>query len=381
MNTQTLISKHSTKSWILAHALLVLPQQSPDIEIKNFALIETQDNWQNLELNAELAKIYKKQDLVGIKSPDFKFWNKSGNSTKILGSSGIIESKSGDIQIEGPSKISSEGGLRFNTNVLHYFSKDQMIRTKDELNGFMESSTGSQPTLRFSGTGMDVDLKTQSYTIKSKTSATQRQGTNVFNIRSESSTIFPIQNKAHFFQNATIQSQTLNLSGDSAILILKAGVNGSSAGIDGIEMTARPGKLVNANLADFKITSKGFKAQFLNSGELKQSEAIGTAKAVGKNGIEMSAEILTMIPEKDDSYLVNLEKGVQILLDERIAECEFAVYNTKTGAITLNKFATVTKGKQKLNGEVIKLSTNNSEITVENASGTLDQESTKKKLK
>jgi LPS export ABC transporter protein LptC len=362
----------------MAQALMVLPSQTPDIEIKTFELLETEENWRSLELKSPHAEIFKKQELIGIENPDATIWNKAGNATKLKGSSGIINSQNGNVQVSGSAQIEAQNGMVFSTETIVFENKMKIVSSSDPVTGGSKSLRPTQqPSLEIKGTGLKVDIKTQSYSIESNVTAKQSHQQDFFNIESESASIYPINNKAQFSGKAKVTSKTMQLTGESALLLLDS--ESSETKIKGIEMSSSTkDPSVLAKIEDFVINSKGFQASFSKNGSLVESKATGSVNAVAPSGVKMKAESLTMVPG-NDGFTVNLERGVRITIDDRIATCEEAVYYPSSGNIILKKFASVIRKDQELHGDLIRLSTQNSEVTVEQASGTMSREALKKK--
>lgn len=360
----------------MAQALLVLPSQTPDIEVKTFELLETEQNLKSLELKSPQAAVYKTRDLIGIESPTATVWNKAGNPTLLSGKQGIIDSKSGNVQMVGTTQIEAQNGMIFRTDSMTFLSEAKKISTDNAVEGISKTANAQSPSLRIAGTGLNVDIRTQSYTILSNVQARQAHSQDFFAITSHSASIFPINNKAQFIGQAEVRSKKMQLKGDEALLILASGARETR--VEGIEMSSGQNESnVLAKIEDFVIHSQGFRASFNAKGELLESRAMGSVNAVSPSGVKMAAQSLKLIPGRD-GFVVNLEQGVKITIDDRIATCEEAVYYPNTGNIVLKKFASVIRQDQELNGDVISLSTKNSEVVVEKASGTLNPARKKK---
>ncbi len=361
----------------MAHALMVLPSQTPDIEIKVFELLETEDNWRSLELKSPHAEIYKKRDLVGIDQPVATIWNRAGNTTQVQGDSGIIDSKSGNVQVSGSTQIEAQNGMVFTTESVTFENKQKRIATDTPVVGKSKALPNQKSSLEINGTGLNVDIKTQSYSILSDVKARQAQQSDFFNITSNSASIFPVNNKAQFNGNAQVQSKKMLLKGEVALLIMDS--KSKDTRIQGIEMSSASHEdTVLANIENFVINSRGFQASFSPAGGLIESKAMGSVNAVSPTGVRMSSQTLKLVPGTD-GLIVTLEQGVKITIDDRIATCEEAVYYPANGNIILKKFASVVREDQQLHGDLIRLSTQNSEVIVEKASGTMNREALKKK--
>lgn len=360
----------------MAQALIVLPSQTPDIEIKSFELLETEENWKSLELRSPQAEIFKSQNLVGIESPKAVIWNREGSPTSVSSESGIINSSNGNVQMSGATQIEAPSGMLFETVSITFLNKEKKIFTDNPVKGHSKTVKNQKPSLEIKGSGLEVDVKSQSYSILNNVVASQTHATDFFNITSNTATIYPINNRAQFLGAASVKSKKMLLKGDNATLIMGNGAK--EASIEGIEMSSANGEAnVFAKIDDFVIISKGFKASFNPTGELKDSKATGSVDAVSPSGVKMNAQVLKLVPSPT-GFVVNLEQGVKITIDDRIATCEEAVYYPSSGNIVLKKFASVVRKDQKLHGDLIRLSTNNSEIIIDKASGTLSRDALKK---
>ncbi|HVJ63955.1 MAG TPA: LPS export ABC transporter periplasmic protein LptC [Bdellovibrionota bacterium] len=361
----------------MAQALMVLPSQTPDIEIKTFELLETENNWRSLEIKSPHAEIYKKRDMVGIHAPQATVWNKAGNATLLKGDAGIIDSKSGNVQVNGNTQIEAQNGMIFNTDVIVFANQQKQITTDAPVVGKSRATGNQKPSLEINGTGLNVDIKTQSYSVLSDVRARQTHNQDFFSITSHTASFFPVTNKAQFAGEAQVQSKKMLLKGEIALLLMDP--KSGETKVQGIEMSSNsPDSTVLANIENFVINSRGFQVKFGPNGNLQESKAIGSVNAVSPSGIKMNAQTLRLLPSSD-GFIVNLEQGVRIAIDDRIATCEEAIYYPTSGNIVLRKFASVVREDQQLNGDLIRLSTKNSEVIVEKASGTLNRDAMQKK--
>jgi LPS export ABC transporter protein LptC len=355
------------KGGFLLFTALAAPQGIPNIEIRNLRIIESQDSQKHLELASDLGRVYRDQKLVELDRVLAAIYTSQGPPFQVQGESGLMSSQNNDFQVRDSVVVTSPDGYRILTNNIYYSAAAKSLETDESVN--LETLAGNRSSMTLESQGLRVLTQEHRYELLAQVQAYQQQAGRSFRIRSQQGELQPLKSRALFRGRAQMRSPQMKLEGD----LLEIQMSTSQQRIESIKMSESLGEGVRVVLDGIQIESQGFEAQFLENGELAQSQATDNARAETSDGVKIWAQRLTLVPTPGGQQQLRMQGQVRLDVQGRKAECEEAEMNPLTGDIVLRRFATVEREDQKITGNIIRLSTRNSEIEVEGAEGRLQK--------
>jgi LPS export ABC transporter protein LptC len=354
---------------------LAVPSTRPNIEIQNFHLVESALEQKTIEMWAEKARVYKTEDIMVLDSLTADiFSDETTTPYRAKGNLGVYSNQSLDFKIFGSSELQSPESYTFYTSDLIFHSKEKKLESSSQVEGTPSKTLESGFVIR--GIGLDIDTKTSSYNIKKQVIATQKNKNTTggdLSIHSKSVNIEPRSNIAEFKNNVVVKSKEMTLLGQNLTVRFSSLENKiESLYLDSINKKSSKRNFVEARFSDLDLKAEGLKVLFNEQGDFTQSEAMGQAYGKTTDGVELWADRLVSYKENSVTR-IELQKKVRILTNGRDATCEEASFFPSTGEIILNTKAIVKKEDQIVEGEKIRFSTKNSEITVERAQGSMDK--------
>ncbi len=354
-------------------AALVLPNTKPSIEITGFNLVEAKSHIRLLELNAKQAKLYKPQNLIGLKEVQSTVWNEKRQSFEVRGQRAIMNSDTQDFEVQEQAQILTPDSLVFTAPQATYNAKLQTIESKGNVTANRLKETNGGPYLKIKGTGLNIDVAKGLYDLKKNVSAEQRiSEKNRFYVVSNSARFDPSQQFTSFLGNVLLKSSNLEMKGERLDIQFDNG--GSGALPQSFDLSGNPkkqNKKIHAVLPNMNVISDGLKIYFDQEGSVQKSEAQGEVNAETKDNVKINADKLTSDTLNGRSRVL-MNGRVTMWVNEKVAKCEEAQYFPDTGDVILEKIASVVQKDQKLEGELIRFSTKSSEISVEKVKGQMD---------
>lgn len=357
----------------ILYAALVVPSGKPDVEIKNFRLIEVQNQVKQIEVNAPHAEVFQNKQINRLESPHANVWGQNEQPYVIEGNEGIIQTYTQNLLLRKNCMLTSPDGTVFQSENLYYNKKHGTIQSDDDVIAHRKS-TAINDNVELTGKGLLIDINTDVYKVLSNVQA-RRRGNDKQDLRilSQQSTIYPNRNLAYFIGNVRVYSKNMELNGDRLQAKLKN--NSKVQGLEKLELESSKNEddKITAKLEKINLYSKAVNIFFDNNGEFSQLEADGAVDAVTTDNVKMRSENL-VYKKVNGKEKVLLKDNVEIQTEDRKAKCQEAEYSPDTGEILLNRVATVKKGDQILKGEKIRFSLKNSQVFVEKASGEMLRE-------
>jgi len=370
----------ASKSLLFAVALAIPPGR-PAIEIKGFRMVESKQEKRQMELVAETAKLYKPEDIMALSNLNAQLWGKGKKPYLLNGKIGVIDSNSQDFKIFEDSEVRSPEGYLFETLNVRYNSSKRILISDDDVQA---RPTNSRALAQFqiSGTGFVIHLDSRRYEILKNVKTQQKMSPkNSISIRSKTVIIDPGISQATFQGNVSVKSPTIDMKGERLQIFFAESPNE-----DDEKELLHPQKLqldspsplggrnIQADIGSLKLQSKGLAIDLSSDGSIVKSEALGSVDGITDEGVKLKADTLISDVFEGKNRII-LKDSVEILTDDRLAKCQDAVFFPDTGDIVLERVASVKTDQQLIEGEIIRFSTKNSEISVEKAKGELNKSS------
>ncbi len=358
------------KRGTLLLAALVMPHGRPTVEIQGFHMIESKMQKRNLELRADSARIFKAENLSVLDQILALLYGEKEEPFELRGRQGLLNTANQDFQIFGESQVLSPDGFLFKTTDAAYNATEKILTSNEKVEAHNEAAARKDASLRMTGQGLKIELIQKKYQILQNVVAEQKiaKGKGL-EIKAQNATVYPDLHQAYFLRSVNVKSEALDLQGER-LLILFDQQRPKKMTLDTPGLGTRPAQKIKAHVQNMRIECLGLNIEFAEDGSMKKSEAIGNVTSTTKDNVRMSAEKMTM-DEVDGVQRILMSGKVEIYVDERHATCQEAQFFPATGDIILEKIASVKKGREVLEGELIRFSTKNNKVFVEKAKGQL----------
>jgi lipopolysaccharide export system protein LptA len=375
-------------------AALIIPAGNPDIEIKNFNLVESRLMTRSMELQAQTAQLFQEERIGLLHKILSKIWSTQGSIYEVQADVAAIDTIKQDFRTEGKTTISTPDSYRLETrNVSYDATSKKMSGSEDvKLAPLSEGQISGAQDFRLQGKGLAVDLSKDIFRIEKAVRAEQKiDPKSSLKISSTSFEFDSVADRARFIDDVTVKHPQYNLKGRlldlsfAASSALPAKTTHNDA--DAVPKEAKSlremhlkasndpasNAKVQASIGSTSFTSKGFRMFFAPDGAPSGSEAVGAAEAKLDNGITLKAERLYSFVE-DDVQKIRMEKNVEIVTPTRTANCQEALFTPSTGDFVLERIASLSDAEQTIRGERIYFSTQNNTLRVEKATGKINRE-------
>jgi LPS export ABC transporter protein LptC len=371
------------KSTLLFIALAI-PSGRPNVEIDGFHLVESQDDKRLVEIRADTASVFKVESLTSLKNivanlySDDDLGRINPRPYRVEGQIGVLNSNTQDFTVYNSAKVVSPENYEFLARSVDY-SASQKVLTSQELVNCIPPSKEASGGMNISGIGLKIVLKQSTYDLLKNVRAEQKlaNGGDLL-ITSHSSRISPKEQNAAFTKNVLVKTNDIEMRGEKLVINFEKSTGESNPKVNKMALTGDKSKRITAKLPDLKIESQGLNVLFSPNGDLAESQAIGAAEGLTKDGIKLRSEELTST-KRDGQNVVLLKRKVEILTSNRTAHCEDAEFYPETGEVKLRRIASVRSGDQLIEGDVIRFNTKGSEIVVEKARGSMSRDDLSKK--
>jgi len=102
----------------------------PDQEARDFTLTESSEGRKNWTLWASYAAMYNDRNLIDARTVRIEFYDSKGarNST-LLADQGLVDQRTNDLEAQGHVRITTESGVRMETDSLRWMNGRQKIVT------------------------------------------------------------------------------------------------------------------------------------------------------------------------------------------------------------------------------------------------------------
>jgi|GEM_PF-1419192 len=381
-------------------AALIIPAGHPDIEIKNFNLVESHLMSRSMEVQAQKAQLFQEERIGLLHKILTKIWSSQGSIYEIQAEVAAIDTLKQDFRTEGVTNISTPDAYRLETRNVSYDAESKIMRGAENVR--LAPLTNTQmpggANFKLQGRGLFIDLSRDIFRIEKTVRAEQKIDRKVsLKITSQSFEFDSRDERARFINDVAVVHPQYRLKGKILDLLFAHSQtpsnNADTAPKDfnkeDVKTSETPKTLqemylkasldpvskakVQASIGTTTFNSKGFRIIFAPDGTPSGSEAIGAAEAKLENGIILRAEKLYSFME-DDIQKIRMEENVEIITPTRKAHCQEALFTPSTGDFVLEKIASLSDESQTIQGERIFFSTKNNTLRVEKASGKINRD-------
>ncbi|MEO5668045.1 MAG: hypothetical protein ABIR96_08300 [Bdellovibrionota bacterium] len=385
-------------------AALIIPAGHPDIEIKNFNLVESRLMNRSMEIQAQNAQLFQEERIGLLHKILAKIWSTQGSIYEVQAEVAALDTLKQDFRTEGVTTIATPDSYRLETSNVTYEAESKTLHGTENVR--LAPLTGTQmhgaQNFKLQGKGLYVDLSQDLFRIEKSVQAEQKINAGIsLKITSKSFEFDSIAEQAHFIDDVSVIHPQYKLKGKILDLIFahataateapktknKAKASATRATDDAVPQEAKTLKemylkassdpssnaKVQASIGTTTFNSKGFRILFASDGTPSGSEATGAAEATLDNGIILRAEKLYSFVE-DDIQKIRMEENVEIITPDRKAHCQQALFTPSTGDFMLEKIASLSDADQTIQGERIYFSTQNNTLRVEKASGKINRQ-------
>jgi hypothetical protein len=221
--------KRSMKRLNTLFAALIIPSGVPDIEIKNFNLVESHLMARSLELHARKAQLYQKERTGLLHNILSKIWNTKGSIYELKAEIGAIDTVKQDMLTQGKTTIVTPDSYRLETSNVTYLADKKTLSGTDEvlLSPLVTRHDGSSSQgFHLKGMGLLVDLNKDIFRVLKSVRADQRVDPNtLLRITSQSFEFDILNSLARFVDNVQVTHPQYRLNG--RLLDLRFGASNS----------------------------------------------------------------------------------------------------------------------------------------------------------
>lgn len=375
--------KDQMKRLQVLFAALIIPAGRPDIEIKNFNLVESHLATRSMELQAGSAQLFQEERIGLLHKILAKIWSTQGSIYEIQAEIAAIDTLKQSFRTEGVTTISTPDSYSLETSNVSYDAETKTMSGSQDVR--LAPLTGAQmqggQNFKLQGKGLFVDLGRDLFRIEKSVRSEQKIDPKIsLKITSKSFEFDSAAERARFINDVVVTHPQYRLKGKILDLLFAQKSESDSATPKMLremflQASADPksSAKVQASIDTTTFLSKGFRILFGPDGTPTGSEAIGAAEAKLESGIILRAERLYSFVE-DDIQKIRMEENVEIITPTRRAHCQQALFTPSTGDFVLEKIASLSDEEQTIRGERIYFSTKNNTLRVEKASGKINRE-------
>ncbi|MFN7262322.1 MAG: LPS export ABC transporter periplasmic protein LptC [Pseudobdellovibrionaceae bacterium] len=185
-------------------------------KMKGVHLVESNSGERDWELFAEVAEGYEGKGSWLLKNVRVLFYNDEVVDFTVTGKSGMIDSKTKDMTIEGEVKTQSSNGYRFETPSMQYRAKSRILLSPDKvkMTGPPDVRGGA---LQLEGERMEAQVDQSLMTIEAGVLAKKSLiGGRQFKIHSEKAEFSGKSKAARFLNQVAIEIDSMKLEGPEA---------------------------------------------------------------------------------------------------------------------------------------------------------------------
>ena len=361
-------------------AALIIPAGRPDIEIKNFNLVESHLATRSMELQASSAQLFQEERIGLLHKILVKIWSTQGSIYEIQAEVAAIDTLKQNFRTEGLTTIATPDSYRLETSDVSYDAEKKTMSSSRDVR--LAPLTGAQmqgaQNFKLQGRGLFVDLSRDLFRIEKSVRSEQKIDPKIsLKISSQTFEFDSSAERARFVNEVTVTHPKYRLKGKILDLLFAESTPTAPKVLREMFLQAstdpKSNAKVQAAIDTTTFVSKGFRILFASDGTPSGSEAIGAAEATLENGIVLRAEKLYSFVE-DDVQKIRMEENVEIITPTRRANCQQALFTPSTGDFVLEKIASLSDAEQTIRGERIYFSTKNNTLRVEKASGKMNRE-------
>jgi LPS export ABC transporter protein LptC len=367
-------------------AALLIPDGPPDVVIKGFNMVQSKREKKEFELRAQRAEVYRAEDFYVFDLPRSSIVSDKGDATfEVEGSRALYDTDEDRLEIESNAQVRTPENLVFKTKSVEMDTKKKIVRGKDDVVVFQKINGEDKSLFDLRGKGLLVDISRGRYDILANSTAQKILSPgDIMKIRSQSSYFDSGAQVLVFQKNVNLESEKFKANGDHLTVALnpapppkntktKSGKapEQNTPSINSIRVESE-----NFSTADMKdgthFKAKGLQFRLSNSGDVDESNALGSAYAELPGGAKLKAENLRSTT-REGQQVILLNDTVEIRVDNKIATCENGEYYPDSGDFLLQNVASINDGNQVINGEKIRYSLKDDSVVVEKASGQLSR--------
>jgi lipopolysaccharide export system protein LptA len=372
--------KDQMKRLQVLFAALIIPAGRPDIEIKNFNLVESHLATRSMELQASSAQLFQEERIGLLHKILVKIWSTQGSIYEIQAEVAAIDTLKQNFRTEGLTTIATPDSYRLETSDVSYDAEKKTMSSSRDVR--LAPLTGAQmqgaQNFKLQGRGLFVDLSRDLFRIEKSVRSEQKIDPKIsLKISSQTFEFDSSAERARFVNEVTVTHPKYRLKGKILDLLFAESTPTAPKVLREMFLQAstdpKSNAKVQAAIDTTTFVSKGFRILFASDGTPSGSEAIGAAEATLENGIVLRAEKLYSFVE-DDVQKIRMEENVEIITPTRRANCQQALFTPSTGDFVLEKIASLSDAEQTIRGERIYFSTKNNTLRVEKASGKMNRE-------
>lgn len=364
----------------LFYAALIIPAGRPDIEIKNFNLVESQASVRTLEMQAQKAQLFQEERIGLLHQILSKVWSANGGIYEIRSKIAALDTAKQDFKTEGPTSIVTPDSYSLNTENISYNAEERTLTGVEpvELAPLSDDKIKGAQDFHLKGSGLTVLLKQDVFRIENDVKANQALPNNErLLIVSKKFEFDSLKNTGRFLTNVSVKHPQYTMFGQKLELNFKKDSEGTSTLKEMFLQSGSPSSKVKAKIGETQFRSRGLRIHFDKESNVESSEAIGAAEADLENDVILKAERLFSFTE-DGIQKIRMTGNVDIITPTRTAKCGEALYIPSTGDFILEKVASLKDADQVIEGEKIFFSTTHNKLRVEKASGSLGKDQFKK---
>ena len=179
-------------------------------------LVETRESQKEWELWADEALSFKALDRWNLKKVKAVFFGKNGVFFTVTGETGVVETKTKNMRVEGNVLTRSSNGYTFRTEVVEYDSEKRLLLSPGavQMVGPPDKQGGG---LKLRGQKMDLSIETSLMNVSGKVEAEKDfpKERRLF-IHSDNAQFSSHSNLARFYNNVVMDMDTMRITGPEA---------------------------------------------------------------------------------------------------------------------------------------------------------------------
>lgn len=197
-------------------------------------LVETRESQKEWELWADEAMSFRALDRWNLKKVKAVFFGKDGVFFTVTGESGVVETKTKNMRVEGNVTTRSSNGYIFRTEVVEYDSVKHLLLSPSTVH-MVGPSDRQGSGLKLHGQKMDLNIDTSLMNVSGKVESEKNfsKGRKLL-IHSDNAQFSSKSKLARFYNNVVMDMETMRITGPEAQFIYdSAGQEVSSVLVSG----------------------------------------------------------------------------------------------------------------------------------------------------
>jgi lipopolysaccharide export system protein LptA len=325
-------------------------------------LVESTLQKRNLEIIAATGKVFRPERLMGLQDLIIRVFSDARTRPfEIRGTSGVFAMDGKDFSVNEKSSVETPEGYLFEVANVSYNAREEKLRSSDPVKIFPKFLARDTPGFLIQGRGLEMNLQEKQYEVLQNVQARQRLGQkNQLQIQSNSLQMNPSKNESRFQGRVTVQGTNFEMKGQR--LTLSTSSEPATGELRVKELRLDRGdrrSRIRASLPNLELEARAFTMQLSQDGSPGRSSTEGETTAEAKGGVKLASDNLVS-EMRNGQQVIELSGNVRILLDQRTAQSDRAEYYPENGNFVLRSVASVIRGDERIEGELIRFSTKNS---------------------